>query len=77
MAEAALDIFGPVLPITDSVMRRMTDLVITYEELAARDLVHVATCADANVDMILSPDRGFDAVDRLARVDPMDAAELL
>ncbi len=77
MAEAALDIFGPVLPITDGVMRRMTNLVVTYESLAARDVVHVATCAEASVDIILSPDRGFDDVDGLARIDPMSAAELL
>ncbi len=77
MAEAALDIFAPVLPITDAVMRRMTGMVHYFEALSARDLVHVATCAESRIDVIVSPDRAFDDVDGLARIDPIDAGQLL
>ena len=77
MAEAALDIFAPVLPVTDAVMRRMTDLVVEFKGLSARDLVHVATCAESRIDIIVSPDRGFDDVVGLARVDPLDIESLI
>jgi predicted nucleic acid-binding protein len=73
MAEATLDIFAPVLPITEGVMRRMPALVLEYPAMAARDLVHVATCREAGIDLIVSPDRGFDTIDGLARIDPVDA----
>lgn len=77
MAEAALDIFAPVLPIAEAVMRRMTDLVLSLEGLSARDLVHVATCAEARIEVIVSPDHGFDQVDGLARFDPLEVDQLL
>ena len=73
MAEAALDLFALVLPITDQIMRRMPALFSEYEGLSARDLVHVATCLEVGIDVIVSPDRGFDQVEGLQRLDPADA----
>lgn len=69
MGRHALDVFAPVLPVTDAVMRRMPDLVEAYPQLSARDLVHVATCLEEGIDAIVSPDRGFDRVDVLHRID--------
>lgn len=74
MARDALDLFAPVLPITDAVMRRMPDLVQRYPGLAARDLVHVATCLEEGIGEILSPDRGFDTVTEIRRIAPDDPA---
>jgi predicted nucleic acid-binding protein len=74
MAEAALDIFAPVLPINEAIMRKMPNLVAKYQQLSARDLVHVATCDVAGIDLIVSPDRGLDQVEELARIDPTDVA---
>lgn len=70
MAEEALDLFAPVLPVTHAVMRRMPELVRRYPALAARDLVHVATCEEEGVRTIISTDRGFDRVIEVRRVDP-------
>ena len=70
MARDALDLFAPVLPVTHAVMRRMPDLAGTYPALAARDLVHVATCLQEGIGEIISPDRGFDAVSAIRRIDP-------
>lgn len=75
MARDALDLFDPVVPITHAVMDRMPRLVEHYESLAARDLVHVATCIEAGITTIVSPDRGLDAVSEVRRVDPADDAE--
>ncbi len=70
MARDVLDAFEPVLPITNGVVRRMPDLVERYPSLAARDLVHVATCLEEGIETIVSPDPGFDDVREIRRLDP-------
>lgn len=70
MARHTLDLFSPLLVLTEATMRRMPGLFTAYPQLAARDLVHVATCLEAGIQTIVSPDRGFDAVDELRRTDP-------
>lgn len=71
MAADTLDLFAPVLPITHAVMRRIPDLLARYPRLQARDLVHVATCIHEGITEIISPDRGFDDVAELKRIDPL------
>ena len=71
MATDALDLFAPVLPITHAVMRRVPDLTRRYPLLQARDLVHVATCIHEGITEIISPDRGFDDVAEVRRIDPL------
>lgn len=70
LARSTLDTFAPVLPITHALMRRVPDLAARYPSLAARDLVHVATCIHEGITEILSTDRGFDAVRELRRIPP-------
>ncbi|HEX5465806.1 MAG TPA: hypothetical protein VFW92_03925 [Candidatus Limnocylindrales bacterium] len=48
----------------------MPDLVGRYPSLAARDLVHLATCLEEGLAGIVSPDTGFDAVIEIPRLDP-------
>ena len=72
VARSTLDLFAPVLPITHPLMRRIPDLTRRYPLLAARDLVHVATCIHEGINEIVSPDRGFDAVTELRRIDPSE-----
>lgn len=69
-----LDLFAPVLPITHAVVRRLPSLIAQYPGLAARDLMHVATCQHEGVTEIVSPDRGFDLVAGLRRLDPTEFA---
>jgi len=71
LAIDALDTFAPVLPITHATMRRVPDLAIRYPKLQARDLVHVATCIHEGITEIISPDRGFDDVAEVRRIDPL------
>lgn len=72
----AMDFFAPVLPITHALMRRVPDLAAKYPTLAARDLVHVATCVYEGITAIISPDKGFDQVTEIRRVDPRDFASI-
>lgn len=73
MASACLDLFSPVLPVTHAVMARMPGLIRDHPDLAARDLVHVATCIEEGISMIVSPDQDFDRVSEVRRISPDDA----
>jgi len=72
MARQVLDAFAPVLPMTHGLMRRVPSLVEAYPALSARDAVHVATCIGEGIDTIVSPDRGFDQVREIRRLDPAE-----
>ncbi len=74
IANETLNLFRPVLSISDSTVRRLPDLARRYSGLQARDLVHVATCLEEGITTIISPDRGFDSVSELVRLDPSQAA---
>lgn len=73
IANDAMDLFAPVLPITHATMRRMPELVARHPGLAARDLLHVATCQQEGIEVIISTDRGLDAVPGIRRIDPVEA----
>lgn len=51
----------------------MLSLLEHHEQLQARDAVFAATALNRDVPVILSPDRGFDGIRGLRRVDPLDA----
>lgn len=72
MARAALELFAPVLPITHRTMERALALaaLAEHDRLSSRDLVHAALCQEEGIAVIVSPDRGFDAVEGLIRADP-------
>lgn len=70
LATRSLDLFAPVLPITHALMRRVPDLVRRYPGLAARDVMHVATCLHEGITEIVSTDQAFDTVTEIRRIDP-------
>jgi predicted nucleic acid-binding protein len=74
LANDVLDLFAPVLPITHALVRRVPELALRYPSLQARDLVHVATCIHEGIAEIISPDRAFDQVAELRRIDPSEFA---
>ena len=74
LASDAMDTFAPVLPISHALMRRVPTLASRYPKLAARDLVHVATCIHEGINEIVSPDRAFDQVSEIRRLDPVELA---
>lgn len=74
LATDVLDLFAPVLPITHALIRRVPDLARKYPKLSARDLIHVATCIHEGITEIISPDRAFDQVAEVRRIDPTEFA---
>ncbi len=69
---------APLLAVTDDAFRRA--LALDAPGVGTNDRLHAATCLEHDIDVILSADAGFDAVEGIRRVDPLDehgVAELL
>lgn len=49
----------------------------TVPSLQLRDAIHAATAINRGIELILSTDRGFDDVQGLQRLDPVDAFAIL
>lgn len=59
--------------VESSDMERALNLWNTHERLDVRDAIFAAQALNRGIDAILSPDRGFDEVSGLERIDPADA----
>jgi predicted nucleic acid-binding protein len=57
----------------EAVLYRALELIAMSESMGGRDAVHAATALHHGLPLILSPDRDFDAVVGLRRIDPADA----
>lgn len=77
-AEDALDIAGAsrLHTVTSSDIERALELWSEHERLDMRDAIFAAQALGRGIDAILSPDRGFDGIPGLERIDPTDAAAL-
>ena len=53
-------------------MDRALDLWCEHERLDMRDAIFAAQALNRDIDAILSPDRGFDGIPGLQRIDPTD-----
>jgi uncharacterized protein len=54
-------------------IERALELWTEHERLDIRDAIFAAQALNRGIDAILSPDRGFDGIPALARVDPADS----
>jgi predicted nucleic acid-binding protein len=55
-------------------MERALDLWSGCKQLDVRDAIFAAQALNRSIDAILSPDRGFDEVSGLERIDPANSA---
>jgi predicted nucleic acid-binding protein len=58
-------------------LRLALNLVATHPVLRIRDAVHAATALRRGISAIVSPDRDFDGITGLERLDPHDAVRRL
>lgn len=74
-AESARDIAGMcrLHVVEPSDIERALDLWSDYERLDMRDAIFAAQALNRDIDAILSPDRDFDGIPGLERIDPVDA----
>ncbi|MGI8622240.1 MAG: type II toxin-antitoxin system VapC family toxin [Solirubrobacteraceae bacterium] len=63
-----------VLDLTLQDAERALEVFEAHPELHARDAVFAAVALERDIRHVVSPDRAFDAVPGLVRVDPLDAA---
>ena len=61
---------GPLLPVSDESFRRA--LGLEAPALGTNDRVHVATCLTHGIELVVSADQGFDSVQEVRRIDPLD-----
>ncbi len=59
-----------IVPVTLSDVLDAADLAARHQQLAARDLVHLAVMRNHGLDTILSADAHFDAVPGITRLAP-------
>ncbi|MGV0646461.1 type II toxin-antitoxin system VapC family toxin [Mycolicibacterium sp. XJ879] len=66
--DAVLGVVDDVLPIARVDVEDARDLVLRYQNLSARDGLHLAVMARHNVTELMSFDRGFDAYPGITRL---------
>ena len=72
--EAATDICGEILPITEHQIARALEVLVEHPGLPARDALHVATMETHGIERLLSADKEFDRIDTVERVNPLAAS---
>jgi uncharacterized protein len=55
-------------------IERALEMWREYERLDVRDAIFAAQALNREIDAILSPDRGFDGIPGLERIDPADTS---
>jgi predicted nucleic acid-binding protein len=64
-----------VLPFDQVVLEQTVQLVANTPGIRGRDAVHAATALVNGIDCIVSPDRAFNGVPGLVRLDPNQAVQ--
>jgi predicted nucleic acid-binding protein len=74
-AESARDVASmcPIHTVGRDDIELALDLWTEHEELDMRDAIFAAQALNRDIDAILSPDRDFDGIPGLERVDPADS----
>ena len=70
LTERAYTMFSPLLPVTDEAFR--VALSVAASQIGANDRLHVGTCIVHGIDILVSADTGFDRVQGIRRIDPLD-----
>ena len=74
LADRAYQLFTPLLSVTDETVRAALSLDV--KRLGASDRIHLATCREHDIEILVSADVGFDQIPGLERVDPLDGPRL-
>ncbi len=72
LVESAIEIFSPLLPVTEQDLAAA--LKMPDSALDPNDRLHLGTCLSNEIEVVLSADRAFDEARGIERVDPLDPA---
>jgi predicted nucleic acid-binding protein len=73
LGRAFLDLLSPLLVLSDSAVRRALDLFERHPGLGAFDALLVAAATEADVDAVISADKGFASLTKPRHLDPASA----
>lgn len=73
---AAASLLRALHPVSEPELEAALEIFAGHGTLHARDAVHVAVARRHGLEVLLSTDRGFDVVDGLRRIDPVDGGAL-
>lgn len=71
LVQSALDVFSPLLPVTEEGF--VIALGLGESSLDPNDRLQVGTCLSNQINVVLTADRAFDEALGIKRVDPFDA----
>lgn len=66
--DALLGVVDTVLPIERGDVEQARDVLLRYQELSARDALHIAVMARHDITVLMSFDHGFDAYPGIKRL---------
>lgn len=66
--DALLGLVDEVFDVSQGALERAKQIVLSYNQLSARDAVHLAIMEQQGVEQVLSFDRGFDRFPKISRV---------
>jgi predicted nucleic acid-binding protein len=66
--DALLGVVDDVLAVDRTVVERAKQIVLGYQQLSARDAVHLSVMEQNGIEQILSFDSGFDVFPRITRL---------
>ena len=69
---SAVDLCEEVLPIEVKHTTTALELLSEFPELTPRDAIHIAAMQSHGLELLLSTDDDFDAVNQIKRVDPAE-----
>ena len=70
LLESVVEIFSPLLPVTEEAF--VSALSLGDSLLDPNDRLHLGTCATNRIDVVLTADRAFDEAAGIERVNPLD-----
>ncbi len=72
VSELFLKVVPVVLPIVREDIVLALDLHLQYQQLQARDSIHLAVMRNHDLDHLISADQHFDGVSDVIRIDPLN-----
>jgi len=65
-------LFFPLLAVTHTALDHALAIAAGPDSIGSNDRLHVGSCLEHGIGVIVSADRGFDQVEGIERIDPLE-----
>lgn len=72
LAREVMKILPHLLPVEKEDVWLASDLLSAHKSIEARDAIHAAVMLNHGISLIISPDKHFDHIKQVKRIDPRD-----